>query len=62
MSDSTADKWSDPVVEAYKRDVDRTLLRESLKLTPEERIRCLQEMQEFSQELRRGMRQALRKP
>src|SRR5262249_32076437 len=25
----------DPVVEAYKKDVDRTLLRENLKLTPE---------------------------
>ena len=27
----------DPVIEAYKRDVDRTLLRENLKRTPEER-------------------------
>jgi len=29
----------DPVIEAYKKDVDRTLLRENLKLTPEERVR-----------------------
>lgn len=29
----------DPVIELYKRDVDRTLLRENLKLTPEERLR-----------------------
>ncbi len=29
----------DPVIEAYKKDVDRTLLRENLKLTVEERIR-----------------------
>jgi hypothetical protein len=28
-----------PVVEAYKRDVDRTLLRENLKLTPDERMK-----------------------
>ena len=28
----------DPVIEAYKRDVDRTLLRENLRLTPEERV------------------------
>jgi hypothetical protein len=28
----------DPVIEAYKKDVDRTLLRENLKLTYEERI------------------------
>jgi len=27
----------DPVIEFYKKDVDRTLLRENLKLTPEER-------------------------
>ncbi len=27
-----------PVIEAYKKDVDRTLLRENLKLTTDERI------------------------
>ena len=27
-----------PAIEAYKRDVDRTLLRENLKLTPAERV------------------------
>jgi hypothetical protein len=27
----------DPVIEAYKKDVDRTLLRENLKLTMQER-------------------------
>jgi hypothetical protein len=27
------DLWRDPVIEAYKKDVDRTLLREHLKLT-----------------------------
>ena len=32
----------DPVIEAYKRDVDRTLLRENLKLTPTERIQKYQ--------------------
>jgi hypothetical protein len=31
--------YCDPVIEAYKKDVDRTLLRENLKLTPEERLR-----------------------
>ncbi len=29
----------DPVIEAYKKDVDRTLLCENLKLTVEERVR-----------------------
>lgn len=28
----------DPVIEAYKKDVDRTILRENLKLTVEERF------------------------
>ena len=29
----------DPVIAAYMKDVDRTLLRENLKLSPEERVR-----------------------
>ena len=44
----------DPVIEAYKRDVDRTLLRENLKLTVDERFRKLQELQRFAAELRRA--------
>jgi hypothetical protein len=31
----------DPVIEVYKKDIDRTLLRENLKLTPEQRLRKL---------------------
>ncbi len=31
--------YFDPVLEAYKKDVDRTLLRQNLKLTVEQRIR-----------------------
>ena len=30
--------YVDPVIEAYKKDVDRTLIREMLKLTPEQRL------------------------
>ncbi len=50
MSDTTA-AWTDPVVEAYKRDVDRTLLRENLKLTPEERLLKLQDFMRFLSEV-----------
>jgi hypothetical protein len=32
---------TDPVIEYYKRDVDRTLLREHLKLTPQQRLEKL---------------------
>jgi hypothetical protein len=42
----------DPVIEAYKKDVDRTLLRENLKLTVEERLIKLSEFQRFVEELR----------
>jgi hypothetical protein len=42
----------DPVIEAYKKDVDRTLLRENLKLTVEERLRKLASLWEYAQELR----------
>jgi transcriptional regulator with XRE-family HTH domain len=37
---------ADPVVEVYKRDVDRTLLRENLRRTVDERIRSLGDWQE----------------
>lgn len=42
----------DPVIEAYKRDVDRTLLRENLKLSVEERLRKLEAAAAFVAELR----------
>ena len=34
--------YVDPVVEFYKKDVDRTLLRENLKLTVQQRLEKLQ--------------------
>lgn len=43
----------DPVVDEYKRDVDRSLIRENLRRSPEERIRSLQQMQRLREELRR---------
>jgi hypothetical protein len=48
------DEWVDPVIEAYKRDVDRTLLREALRLTPEERLANLQKLCDFAEEMRRA--------
>jgi hypothetical protein len=46
----------DPVIEAYKKDIDRTLIRESLRLTVEERFERLVELQRFAEELRRAGR------
>jgi hypothetical protein len=44
----------DPVIEAYKKDVDRTLLRENLKLTVEQRFNNLMALQEFAEEMRKA--------
>lgn len=46
----------DPVIEAYKKDLDRTLLRKALRLTPEERLRELMRLQSLAAELRRAGR------
>jgi hypothetical protein len=48
----------DPVIEAYKKGVDRTLLRENLKRTVEERFLQLMELQRFAEELYRAGAQA----
>jgi hypothetical protein len=48
----------DPVVEAYKKDVDRTLIRENLKLTVEERFRKAMALARFADELRRAGQEA----
>jgi transcriptional regulator with XRE-family HTH domain len=50
----------DPIIEAYKRDVDRTLLRENLRQSPEERLRSLVELQDFGRELERAVRERTR--
>jgi hypothetical protein len=44
----------DPVIEAYKKDVDRTLFDRTLALTPEQRIQQLQAFVRFQFELRRA--------
>ncbi len=44
----------DEVIEAYKRHLDRSLLRENLKLSPEERIRKLAAVVRAQDELRRA--------
>jgi hypothetical protein len=51
------DDYRDPVVEAYKKDIDRTLIRENLKLTVEERFRKAMALQRFAEELRRAGRE-----
>jgi hypothetical protein len=50
--------YCDPVIEAYKKDVDRTLLRENLKLTVEERFHKFERFVEYVNELREAGRKA----
>jgi hypothetical protein len=58
VSDDRAARWRDPVTELYRRDVDRTLLRENLKLSPEMRLAKLQDFVKFLSELRAAGRKA----
>jgi len=48
----------DPMVEAYKKDIDRTLIRENLKLSVEDRFRKAMALARFADELRRAGREA----
>ena len=44
----------DPIIEEYKKHVDRASIRENLRQTVDERMRNLQELQRFAEELRRA--------
>jgi hypothetical protein len=57
MSEPAGQLPSDPVIEAYKRHVDRTLIRRNLERTVEERLEALMELQRFAEELRRAGRE-----
>ena len=51
---------SDPVIEAYKEGIDRTLLRENLKRSVEERLRDLMRLQRFANEWRQAAQRTFR--
>ncbi|MBK9974586.1 MAG: hypothetical protein IPP14_07410 [Planctomycetes bacterium] len=52
-SDTTSERSSmDDVIDIYKRDVDRTLLREHLKMTVEQRFERFLALMKFLEELR----------
>jgi hypothetical protein len=46
----------DPVIELYKRDIDRTLLRENLRRSVAERLERLVALQRLAEEARRAGR------
>ena len=45
---------ADPLIEAFKRDIDRSLLRRNLEKTANERVRSLQALVRLSHEARRA--------
>jgi transcriptional regulator with XRE-family HTH domain len=51
---------TDPVIEAYKRDIDRSLLRRNLEKPVDERVRSLQALARLADEAHRAGR-AVRK-
>jgi len=53
-ADSDARRDRDPVIEAYKAHIDRSLLRENLRRTPNERLDALMALQRFAGEARRA--------
>jgi len=52
------EKDLDPVIEAYKKDIDVTLIRENLRLTVDQRFQQLMKLQQFAEDLRRAGRKA----
>jgi hypothetical protein len=54
--DILRDEWVDPVVEAYKAGIDRTLLRANLARTPTERVQNLMALQRLAEEAREAGR------
>ena len=52
----------DPVIEAYKKDIDRTLLRENLKKTVAERLATLVAMQRLAEQARQAGTRTDREP
>ena len=52
---------ADPVIAAYKHDVDKTLLLENLRKTPEQRSKTLVAMARLSGEMARARRGVTRK-
>ena len=55
--DEAESTYRDPVVEAYKKDIDRTLLVANLKLTVTERFQRAMAHARFADELRRAGRE-----
>lgn len=60
MKNNPTTRGGDPVIEAYKRHIDRTLIRENLRDSIDERIQNLIALQRFAAALREAGRNAHR--
>ena len=56
MQNRSCEFQPDPVIEAYKRHVDRTLLRQNLRRSVTERVENLIALQQLAAEARRAGR------
>lgn len=54
--------WDERIIERMKPGVDATLVKESLRLTPTERLARLQRMLQFVAAVRPGYRDAVPRP
>jgi hypothetical protein len=58
MAGGEPDEDRDPLIEALSRDVDMSLVQRNLRLTPQERIDQLAELQRFAAALAEAGRKA----
>lgn len=58
-----ATRYQDPVIAAYKRDVDLSLLRQNLRLTPAQRLEKMQSALRMVEQLKGATRrEPVRRP
>ncbi len=62
VAGSTIKASHDPVIEIYKKDIDRALVRRNLQRTVTERFEAAMALQRFADELRRAGREARKEP
>lgn len=58
VANPSSAEGDDPIVEAYKKDVDMTLIRRNLSMSVEERFEQLMSLQKFAEELRAAGKRA----
>jgi hypothetical protein len=59
MADRLPPITPNAVIDSYKKDVDLTLIRENLKLTPEQRLQKHEQLRQFAEELQKAGRAAM---